>query len=80
MLVYIADSIFCVLVNMSTLHGHTQEWYQFARSMFQTLEFATDIFSTFQYFHCVKPMYKVNKTFSKNVQGCRDGSAKNHSN
>ena len=23
---------------------------------------------------------KVNKTFSKNVQGCRDGSAKNHSN
>ena len=25
-------------------------------------------------------MNKVNKTFSKNVQGCRDGSAKNHSN
>ena len=25
-------------------------------------------------------VYKVNKTFSKNVQGCRDGSAKNHSN
>ena len=23
---------------------------------------------------------QVNKTFSKNVQGCRDGSAKNHSN
>ena len=24
--------------------------------------------------------YKVNKTFFKNVQGCRDGSAKNHRN
>ena len=29
---------------------------------------------------CVDVIYKVNKTFSKNVQGCRDGSAKNHSN
>ena len=25
-------------------------------------------------------LIQVNKTFSKNVQGCRDGSVKNHSN
>ena len=32
-------------------------------------------------YYCTKKEYKkVIKTFSKNVEGCRDGSAKNHRN
>ena len=48
---------------------------------FSSVYFHVFVFVSFLvYFMYAFFMYKVNKTFSKNVQGCRDGSAKNYSN